>query len=537
MTALARPRLPSAWRPVLPPLLLLLAALIVLYRDTAESMVTIWARSDTFAHAFLVPPIVAWLIWRRRDRLAAVSPRPVGWVLLLMAGVSFLWLLGELAAANSVTQLAFTALLVLSVPAVAGMAATRAMLFPLAFLFFAVPIGEFLLPQLMEWTADFTVFALRLSGVPVYREGLRFVIPSGNWSVVEACSGVRYLLASGMVGTLFAYLNFRSMRRRIAFVAISFAIPIVANWVRAYLIVLLGHLSNNRIATGVDHLIYGWVFFGVIIMLMFLVGRHFADSDMPSGPKSASAAGLQRPASSPRSAPERARAWMTAAVGLALLVLPQVVVHALGANEDVRLVDLGAPRTLADGWELSDRPVAEWKPAFQNPSAEINRTYSHDGHSVGLYIGYYRGQNAQRKLVSSENVLVRSQDAEWTQVSVDTRIVLVDQQPIAVRAVGLHRAQPRPALAAGDTLLVWQTYWVNGRFTASDPWAKAYLSFDKLLGRGDDSAVLVFYASGRSSAGAEQPTLESFLRANLRGIEALLSDVRHRDRQRPNNPS
>jgi exosortase A len=208
VTALAIPRLPSAWRPVLPPLLLLLAALIVLYRDTAESMVTIWSRSDTFAHAFLVPPIVAWLIWRRRDRLAAVSPRPVGWVLLLMAGVSFLWLLGELAAANSVTQLAFTALLVLSVPAVAGIAATRAMLFPLAFLFFAVPIGEFLLPQLMEWTADFTVFALRLSGVPVYREGLRFVIPSGTWSVVEACSGVRYLLASGMVGTLFAYLNF-----------------------------------------------------------------------------------------------------------------------------------------------------------------------------------------------------------------------------------------------------------------------------------------------------------------------------------------
>jgi exosortase A len=522
---------------VLPPLLLLLAALIVLYRDTAESMVTIWSRSDTFAHAFLVPPIVAWLLWRRRDRLAAVSPRPVGWVLLLMAGVSFLWLLGELAAANSVTQLAFTALLVLSVPAVAGFAATRAMLFPLAFLFFAVPIGEFLLPQLMEWTADFTVFALRLSGVPVYREGLRFVIPSGTWSVVEACSGVRYLLASGMVGTLFAYLNFRSMRRRIAFVAISFAIPIVANWVRAYLIVLLGHLSNNRIATGVDHLIYGWIFFGAIIMLMFMVGRHFADSDMPSGPKAASTVGLQRPASLPRSPLARGRAWMTASVGLSLLALPQLAVHALNANEDVRLVSLGAPTTLADGWKLSDQPVAEWKPAFQNPSAEINRTYIDDGRSVGLYIGYYRGQSAERKLVSSDNAVVRSGDAQWTQVSVGSKVVVVDQHPIAVRTVHLHQAQPGAALAAADTLLVWQTYWVNGRFTASDPWAKAYMSFDKLLGRGDDSAVLVFYASGRSSGGAQEATLQSFLRANLRGIEALLSDVRNRDRQRASNPS
>ena len=53
----------------------------------------------------------------------------------------------------------------------------------------------------------------------MYREGLQFVIPSGNWSVVEACSGVRYLIASVMVGTLFAYLNYSTMRRRLIFVA------------------------------------------------------------------------------------------------------------------------------------------------------------------------------------------------------------------------------------------------------------------------------------------------------------------------------
>ena len=84
------------------------------------------------------------------------------------------------------------------------------MAFPLGFLFFAVPIGDFMLPQLMEWTADFTVLALRLSGVPVYREGLQFIIPSGAWSVVEACSGIRYMIASVTVGCLFAYLSYRA---------------------------------------------------------------------------------------------------------------------------------------------------------------------------------------------------------------------------------------------------------------------------------------------------------------------------------------
>jgi exosortase len=112
----------------------------------------------------------------------------------------------------------------------------------------------------MQWTADATVFGLRLSGIPVYHEGQHLVIPSGSWAVVEACSGVRYLIASLTVGTLFAYLTYQSLKRRLIFVALSIIVPVIANWARAYMIVMLGHLSGNKLAVGVDHLIYGWVF-------------------------------------------------------------------------------------------------------------------------------------------------------------------------------------------------------------------------------------------------------------------------------------
>ena len=85
-----------------------------------------------------------------------------------------------------------------------GLEVARTIAFPLAFTLMAVPIGEFLLPNLMNQTADFTVAALRLTGVPVYREGLYFTVPTGRWSVVEACSGLRYLIASLTLGLLFA---------------------------------------------------------------------------------------------------------------------------------------------------------------------------------------------------------------------------------------------------------------------------------------------------------------------------------------------
>ena len=80
-----RHELGARWRVALAALLFALVALLILYRDTAIAMATIWFRSDTFAHALLVPPIVLWLLWRQRERLAAITPRANPWMLLPIA--------------------------------------------------------------------------------------------------------------------------------------------------------------------------------------------------------------------------------------------------------------------------------------------------------------------------------------------------------------------------------------------------------------------------------------------------------------------
>ena len=153
--------------------------------------------------------------------------------------------------------------------------------FPLAFLFFAVPFGEALVPKLMDWTADFTVAAVKLSGVPVYREGTHFVIPSGQWSVIEACSGIKFLIASLMGGSLYAWLMYRSPGRRLAFIGASIVVPLLANWLRAYAIVMMGHLSNNRLMTNDDHIVFGWVLFGAIMLLMYWWGARWREDGRP----------------------------------------------------------------------------------------------------------------------------------------------------------------------------------------------------------------------------------------------------------------
>jgi EpsI family protein len=329
---------------------------------------------------------------------------------------------------------------------------------------------------------------------------------------------VRYLIASITVGTLFAYLNYQSSKRRILFILVSILVPIVANWLRAYMIVMLGHFSGNKLATGVDHLIYGWVFFGIVIMLMFIVGARWSE---PEKMVSASASGSP----APLPAASAIKLWASTVCLAAVLVLPQIALWAMmDQGEGVAPVSLVAPAALAPGWQAAVPGAPPFKPAFQNPSAEINRTYASQGHPVGLYLGYYRHQNYTRKLVSSSNVLVHSNDPQWAQVAVAGRDLPLDGKSVRVRAAEL-RGAALTGQTADSRLLVWQIYWINGSLTSSDYLAKAYSAVHQLTGRGDDSAVIIVYAPKDAPGGADA-VLASFLTDNYSAINRLLLETR-----------
>ena len=503
---------------------LLAVVLLALYFDTASAMVGIWWRSETFTHGFLVLPIVLWMVWRQRAHLSHLQPQPSAWGLAALVLVGFGWLLGELVAVNALTQLAFVAMLALLAPTILGLTVTRALVFPLVFLFFAVPFGEFAMPQLMEWTADFTVLALRLSGIPVYRDGLQFVIPSGNWSVIEACSGVRYLIASLTVGTLFAYLNYQSTKRRVLFIIVSVIVPVIANWLRAYMIVMLGHLSSNKLATGVDHIIYGWVFFGIVILLMFLIGARWSEPEPSVSAADIDSVTLNKPLPGDNQS-KRPRFELFAVLAALILALPLAGRWALDHANEAAPVQLTAPAQLSSDWLADASAPVIFSPAFENPSATVNTTYAHGEQRVGLYLGYYRQQNYQHKLVSSVNVLVPSQDTLWAQTGRSTQSVIFNSKQINIYQ-GLLRKISSSASPTDERLLVWQVYWVNGRLTASNAQAKLYGALQRLSGHGDDSAVVILYTDkGQGDEGAKR--LQDFVQANGTRIIALLEATQH----------
>lgn len=470
--------------------LLLLAGL---FWPTLRSMIEVWERSETFAHGYIVFPISVWLIWRMRHELARLQPTPDMRGLVALGGAGVAWLLADAGSVNVVAQYAFVTMLIAAVWTLLGWAFVRAAFFPLMFLYFAVPVGEFLIEPLMRLTADFTVAMLRLTGIPVYSEGTFFSIPSGDWSVVEGCSGLRYLIASVTLGALYAYLTYRSWKRRLLFALAAVVVPILANSGRAYMIVMIAHLSDMKLALGVDHYIYGWVFFGLVMLLLFWVGSFWREDDAPSA--SVQPGDVTPAGGSPRSllpgallVLALAGLWPAYAAWLDSRPLPEVPALQVDAQ---------------GGWQPA-AAFTPWVPHWIGADRQSRQAYSQAGRNVLLALDYYVTQRQDAELITSQNFMIRQKDPDWANVGEAITTVDMGGGPRPVRQARLRGSN-------GQRLLVWQWNLIDGRPVVNDHLAKLLLASERVrLKRDDGLSVLIATPYEEAAVEAAAATLARF---------------------------
>ena len=473
---------------------------------TTRSMIETWEKSSAYGHCYLVIPIAVWMAWRESSALAYVPLRPFWLGLVVIAATGFVWLLAELASVVVVTQFAAIGLVVATVLTVFGRTWARQLAFPLGFLFFAVPFGEGLLPILMEWTADVTIGALRVTGIPVYREGNYFVLPSGAWSVVEACSGVRYLIAAFMVGCIFAWLQYRASIKRVVFVCLALAVALVSNWLRAYAIVLIGHVSNNRIGTGViDHNLFGWVIFGAAMFGLFSIGMRWADRERDS---------TSAPAQRSRAQPVSLYTIVTVlAASLLTVAAWPVAAGWLESRVDVRPIQIEAIAP-GGGWQVAPVAAGDWAPELVAPTAVDVQAFVRDGSTVGVYLGVYRGQKQGSELVNTLNQIASTERKRWR---------LVESGTLEVRLNG-EKTPIRTALVRDTSgqFLIWHWYWLAGHTTSSDVRAKVQLAMQRLTGASDTAVWVAIYTPVDDDVGAGARRLSKFVEAMSGPIDNAL---------------
>ncbi|MBR0568568.1 exosortase A [Azoarcus sp. L1K30] len=476
-------------------LLVVFAWCVGWYWSTAAEIASLWWMSETFAHGLVVLPVFGWLVWRLRERIALLPPLPeIRFIGVVLLG-GLLWIAGDAAAVSAATHAGLGIMLLGSIASLLGTQLTVALAFPLVFLLFGVPIGDFLLPEMMDLTARFTVSALRLSGVPVYQEGLQFIVPNGRWSVVEACSGIRYLIASIFVGSLYAYLSYRSARKRLLFMCAALVVPILANWVRAYLIVMLGYLSGNKLATGVDHLIYGWVFFGVVILLLFASGRRWMDEP----------ADLSAPIK-PANPQQKARWSVALPLALVLAAFP-LAAHRI-SPPSAQFEVAYTPPVAASNWMIVAGATPEYRPSYVGyrgmaESVYASRTLAQP--PVFLFSALYAEQGQGAEMVTFGNGL-RPEGGTGAKTipseALETALGTVDY--VLINTAGRF------------SVIRW--YVVNGRVMTREWEVKARLALMRLLGQSDTSMVFVLSTPDTDESGVDR--LRAFIADHAESIRA-----------------
>lgn len=452
---------------------LVMCALLLLYRHDVAHIVGLWWRTDTFGHCLLIPPILAWLTWQRRNELAQLVPCPWLPAALLLLALGLVWMAGEVAGVALVRHGAVVLSLIASVPLVFGLTVARGLTFVLFFALFMVPAGEELVPLLQTITADFSMVMLDLFQVPAYNDGVLISTPTGNFEVAEACSGVRFLIAMIAFGVLTAHLCFKSWTRRIIFVVSAILLSILANGIRAWGTIYIAHLTTPEFARGVDHVFYGWIFFAIVMGLLLAVGWRFFDRPVDD------------PAFDPRllqpHAPAPARAaslGVAAAIGLAAAAAgPAYATYIAQRAPDSRTaaIDIAPP----PGWRATAFSGLDWKPNYKGASAEQLRSFVNQaGQRVDVYVAVFDKQDETHELVGYQQGVLPLGDL-WSWAGNDP----------AVRGARTFRIG-----TSATTREVWQYYLVNGRVVASPVDAKVEGLKARLFGGPSLAATLVVSA-------------------------------------------
>lgn len=485
---------------------LALLELIVMF-PTASSMATKWWTDGTFGHALFILPLVGWLIWQRREEIKATKFRP-SWLGIVATGLaSLLWFTGWLADVTILQQAGLVFMLQASILAVFGWAMVKVILFPLFYLVFAIPFGSELIPPLQDFTAEFVVKGLQLSGIPVHLDGFFISIPAGDFEVAETCSGIRFLIASVSFGSLFANVSFSTWQRRLGVMVLAVVVPIIANGFRAYGIVMIAHLSNMKYAVGADHIIFGWVFFSIVLLILIAIGTTFSDRAWDKVGESESAREMPTAAGSPgqaRTIPAVALAAMLVGPGLAAAIASNVPTEG-----SMVLGTIESPR----GWRRTEQTPLLWRPQYVGADSEMIVHFNQGAWWLSVYSGYYAYQKPGKELVQYSNHVA---DLErWGLAGRRTRRVEIEGQEFDVTESRLT--------IGGFTRTVWHLYWIDGGLTANPYIAKLYSARQKLRAGGEGALVLVFSAMG-GDATANGEMIRSFI-AQLGGLDAVLKTI------------
>ncbi|WP_170235771.1 exosortase [Colwellia demingiae] len=263
------------------PFILILSITILIALLNIPIMQTLWSYSfddGTYSHAYFIPLIVAYLFYVINNngelKYRETISLPASVLLIISAYILFVTSTAQI---SLLYWLAILLLLCSSIIFVFN--ANIKIASAASYFIFLLPVWGILTIPLQ----DLSVFAantlLGFTTIPVFVEEQFVHIPSGIFEIAGGCSGLRYLITSLAISTLFSFLYLRTIKNTATFISVAILGALLTNWLRISILIIIGHQTEMTSDLMTDHNMFGWYLYIPFIFLLFKFGGYLADKE------------------------------------------------------------------------------------------------------------------------------------------------------------------------------------------------------------------------------------------------------------------
>ncbi len=483
--------------------------ILLLHAEAVESVSRFWNQAFVYGHgtALSVLVLVAAGYYLARVKPFQESPSLLVGVLLVIAGV----LLKAVTVADVVVgqMIMLHVLAWLAVAYVFGLRAGVRLLPLFAALVFTWSVWDVLVAPLQMVTAKVNNLLLDLTGRTAYVRGDTVYVAAGTFVIERGCAGLNYFIAACSLAALYGFWFLRTVPGRILAVLVAMAAAMAANWLRVFIVVVAGDMTDMQSGLVEDHLMFGWFVFAIVMLAVLLLAQRYlpaiSGEKPPAGMEGVGADGGKDPV-----AASARRALAPAAVGVLLLSLPSLGVFALArAPAAADPLCTALPEQVGEWRRVEQAPPPALSPEF--PDARVRWAGAFESGAGMLhawYFGYRLGEDGA-ELVGYPNRWFDPGD--WRRVSADAAGgsgAIIISGP---RVLQLSRGSESRVVAAG--------YVFGGRVSGHALVAKFWRAASELRGRDTGHAVGVSVGcAGADCEEAAQTAVGFFRRLEAAGF-------------------
>lgn len=250
--------------------------ILLLFFPVIIPMVDEWSTQEEMGHGFFVVPVAAYIVWSKREELAATPVKPF-WPALSLIVLGFVMeVVGILGAEFFVSRAGLISAIVGVIWALCGWQVLKKLVLPLFVLLFAIRIPLFIYSQMTQplqlFASQVAETVLNGMGIPCLREGNVLKLSEAELQVVEACSGIRSLISLTFLSVVYGYFFENRNWVRAALFLLTIPIAIIANAGRVTITGILYEFKREW-AEGVYHSMEGFAIFIVALIALLITHR------------------------------------------------------------------------------------------------------------------------------------------------------------------------------------------------------------------------------------------------------------------------